>query len=102
MKFVVDELPYYGEFCPFWEMCYDSGSDDKCPQQWNKYKICSDNNPHECRFLIEACLVKPEEPEQESNHSGTRFCSNCKHYEDTGILKSPCPTCIELSNWEEK
>lgn len=27
MKFVVDELPYYGEFCPFWEMCYDSGSE---------------------------------------------------------------------------
>ena len=24
MKFVVDELPYYGEFCPFWEMCYDN------------------------------------------------------------------------------
>lgn len=54
MKFVVDELPYYGEFCPFWEMCYDSGSDDKCPQHWSKYKICSDDNPHECRFLIEA------------------------------------------------
>lgn len=102
MKFVVDELPYYGEFCPFWEMCYDSASDDKCPQQWSKYKICSDDNPHECRFLIEACLIKPEEPEQESNYSGTRFCSNCKHFEDTGILKSPCPTCIDLSNWEEK
>ena len=54
MKFVVDELPYYGEFCPFWEMCYDNGSDDKCPQHWSKYKICSDDNPHECRFLIEA------------------------------------------------
>ena len=54
MKFVVDELPYYGEFCPFWEMCYDNGSDDKCPQQWSKYEICSDDNPHECRFLIEA------------------------------------------------
>lgn len=101
MKFVVDELPYYGEFCPFWEMCYDSGSDDKCPQQWSKYKICSDDNPHQCRFLIEACLVKSEEPEQESNHSGTRFCSNCKHFE-AGILKPPCHTCIDLSNWEEK
>ena len=54
MKFVVDELPHHGEFCPFWELCYDSGSDDKCPHQWNTYKICSDNNPHECRFLIEA------------------------------------------------
>lgn len=55
MKFVVDELPYYGEFCPFWEMCSDNASDDKCPRYWSKYKICSDDNPHECRFLIEAC-----------------------------------------------
>lgn len=35
MKFVVDELPYYGEFCPFWKMCYDSGSDDKCKYRGN-------------------------------------------------------------------
>lgn len=26
MKFVVDELPYYEELCPFWEMCYDNAS----------------------------------------------------------------------------
>ena len=53
MKFVVDELPYYEDFCPFWETCYDSSSNDKCPQHWSKYKICSDDNPHECHFLIE-------------------------------------------------
>ena len=53
MKFVVDELPYYGDFCPFLDTCYDSASNDRCPQQWSKYKICSDDNPHECRFLIE-------------------------------------------------
>ena len=102
MKFVVDELPYYGEFCPFWEMCYDSASDDKCPQNWSKYKVCSDDNPHECRFLIEACLIKLEEPEQESNYSDDRFCSTCKYFEDSDILKSPCPICIGFSNWEEK
>lgn len=54
MKFVVDELPYYGEFCPFQSMCYDNANNDKCPRYWSKYKICSDDNPHECRFLIEA------------------------------------------------
>ena len=101
MKFVVDELPYYGEFCPFWEMCYDSGSDDKCPQQWNKYKICSDNNPHECRFLIEACSVKSEEPEQESNHSDGRCCKTCKHCREPGAIYI-CATCYKFSNWEVK
>lgn len=102
MKFVVDELPYYEEFCPFREMCYDNASNDKCPQHWSKYKICSDDNPHECRFLIEACLVKPAEPKRESNHSDDCFCSTCKHFEDSDILKSPCPICIGFSNWEEK
>ena len=101
MKFVVDELPYYGEFCPFWEMCYDSGSDDKCPQQWNKYKICSDNNPHECRFLIEANSVKSEEPEQESNHSDDRYCLTCKYRGNLDVI-SICATCHKFSNWELK
>lgn len=102
MKFVVNELPYYEELCPFWEICYDNASNDKCPQHWSKYKICSDDNPHECRFLIEACLVKPAKPKQESNHSDDCFCSTCKHFEDSDILKSPCPICIGFSNWEEK
>lgn len=55
MKFVVDELPYYGELCPFQSMCYDNASNDECPRYWSKYKVCSDDNPHECCFLIEAC-----------------------------------------------
>ena len=54
MKFIVDELPYYGEFCPFWMMCSDNASDDKCPRYWNKYKVCSNDSPHECRLLVEA------------------------------------------------
>ena len=29
MKFVVDELPYYEELCPFWEICYDNADKDE-------------------------------------------------------------------------
>lgn len=101
MKCVVDELPYYEGFCPFREMCYDNASNNKCPQHWSKYKICSDDNPHECRFLIEACLIKLEEPEQESNYSDDRFCSTCKYFEDS-VLTSPCSICIRFSNWKAK
>lgn len=105
MKFVVDKLPYYEEFCPFREMCYDNASNDKCPQHWSKYKICSDDNPHECRFLIEACLIKPEEPKQESNYSDDFCCSSCKHFGDLVTMtsiQSQCALCYKFSNWEEK
>lgn len=102
MKFVVDELPYYDEYCPFWKVCYNSAGDDKCPRHWSKYKICSDDNPHECCLLIEACLIMPAKSEQESNHFDALFCSTCKHFENTDILKSPCPICIGFSNWEER
>ena len=27
---------------------------NNCPQYWSKDKVCSDNNPHECLFLVEA------------------------------------------------
>ena len=54
MKFIVDELPYYEEFCPLYRMCWDNANDYKCPRHWDKYKVCSDNNPHECLFLVEA------------------------------------------------
>ena len=53
MKFLVDELPYYGERCPFYTICDDRTITGKCPRHWNKYKICSDDNPHECFLLIE-------------------------------------------------
>ena len=52
MKFLVDSLPYYGEFCPFEEKCYEKGHHD-CPRYWSKYKVCSDENPGECEFLVE-------------------------------------------------
>lgn len=32
MKFIVDELPYYREDCPFYEMCQDNIYADKCPR----------------------------------------------------------------------
>ena len=50
MKFIVDELPYYEEFCPLYTICWHHD----CPRHWDKYKVCSDNNPHECLFLVEA------------------------------------------------
>ena len=56
MKFLVDSLPYYGEFCPFEEKCYERFLDQRpndCPRYWNKYKVCSDENPGECEFLVE-------------------------------------------------
>ena len=27
---------------------------NNCSQYWGKNKVCSDNNPHECLFLVEA------------------------------------------------
>lgn len=60
MKFLVDELPYYGEECYFERKigCSFSSSED-CPRNWSKYIVCSDDNPHECKFL------KEEKPEQD-------------------------------------
>lgn len=52
MKFIVDELPYYGEDCPFSAFVYDDACYE-CPRYWDKYFICSDENPHECSYLIE-------------------------------------------------
>ena len=54
MKFIVDKLPYYEEFCPLYPMCWDNANDYKCPRYWSKDKVCSDDNLHECPFLVEA------------------------------------------------
>lgn len=53
MKFVVDQLPYYGEPCPLRTMCSKNVTYHECPRYWDKYKVCSDENPHECGHLIE-------------------------------------------------
>nr|DAL32308.1 MAG TPA_asm: hypothetical protein [Caudoviricetes sp.] len=54
MKFIVDSLPYYEEICPFWTRCGDNASDDKCPRYWDKHRVTSDENPHECKLFVEA------------------------------------------------
>ena len=51
MKFIVDELPYYGERCPFITTC--NTFSNRCPRFWSKDEVCSDDNPHECLFLVE-------------------------------------------------
>lgn len=53
MKFIVDQLPYYGDDCPFFEMCFYHDDHDACPRYWSKYKVTSDSNPHECEYLFE-------------------------------------------------
>lgn len=52
-KFIVDELPYYEDECIFFitGMCYQNNED--CPRYWNKYKVSSKDNPHECIWLKE-------------------------------------------------
>lgn len=56
MKFLVDELPYYEGFCPFVEKCGADVRLGKCPRYWDKDKVCSDDNPYECRFLVEVAI----------------------------------------------
>lgn len=45
MKFVVNQLPYYGELCPLWTMCSKNAKEYECPRYWDKYKVCSDEKP---------------------------------------------------------
>ncbi len=45
MKFVVNQLPYYGELCPLWTMRSKNAKEHECPRYWDKYKVCSDENP---------------------------------------------------------
>ena len=57
MKFLVDELPYYNDFCPLQgELCFCPTTSPECPRYWSKYKVCSDDNPHECPMLKEVDL----------------------------------------------
>ena len=96
MKFVVDELPYYRGNCPICQACCDRSSEDKCPRYWDKYKVCSDENPHECQLLIEAENKKNESEKEES-----RCCNTCAHLHDLSF-QSYCAPCFGYSNWEEK
>lgn len=51
MKFIVDELPYYHEECILSPLCGEFEG-VCCPRTWSKYKV-SDDNPRECKYLIE-------------------------------------------------
>ena len=62
MKFVVNQLPYYGELCPLWTMCSKNAKEHECPRYWDKYKVCSDENPHECEHLIETVSCTKNTP----------------------------------------
>ena len=53
MKFVVDQLPYYEDNCPLGPICRDINDPISCPRKWSKYKVTSDENPHECKLLKE-------------------------------------------------
>lgn len=56
MKFLVNELPFYGDSCPFREICYGADNDMVCPRHWDKYKVTSDDREHECVWLKEVKL----------------------------------------------
>lgn len=74
MKIYVDELPYYGEYCPFKDTCWQSETDD-CPRHWYKYKVCNNENPHECLMLIEK--YNKENIEALDNNGVVNCCKNC-------------------------
>lgn len=65
MKFLVDTLPYYGDYCPFSTQSDASAccfaSDSECPRYWNKEKVCSNENPHECELLREVNISFKED-----------------------------------------
>lgn len=51
IKFVVNQLPYYGELCPLWTMCSKNAKEHECPRYWDKYKVCSElrqRNSNKC------------------------------------------------------
>lgn len=58
MKFLVDELPYYGEDCPLMTFCIDRTNCIDCPRHWDRWTVNSSSNPHECIYLKEGELKK--------------------------------------------
>lgn len=52
MKFLVDSLPYYVDYCLLESACCDACT-EYCPRYWDKEFVCSDENPHCCRWLRE-------------------------------------------------
>lgn len=56
MRFIVDSLPYYREYCVIGGCgrCEDSNNFQTCPRFWTKEQVKSRNNLGECRYLKEA------------------------------------------------
>lgn len=52
-KFIVDELPYYEDDCILFLIGLCEPDYEDCPRYWTKYKVCSEDNPHECIWLKE-------------------------------------------------
>ena len=52
MRFLVDSLPYYQDYCPFQGVCPNTNT-EYCPCCWDKEFVCSDENPHCCLLLRE-------------------------------------------------
>lgn len=52
-KFIVDELPYYGDLCFLDNIGLCNHLIEECPKYWDKEKVRSDDNPHECIWLKE-------------------------------------------------
>lgn len=92
MKFIVNELPYYEDFCPLYPICWDNANDHKYPRYWSKDKVCSDDNPHECLLFIE---------NDKSISTNDHGCQDCKHFGDLD-MKSSCAICFGYSKWEAK
>lgn len=82
MRFIVDELPYYGDPCPLCSMCEDSLSDERCPRYWSKYKVCSDSNPHKCKFLIEAIIIDYSSSEAKTSLSDNDMTAEIRLYKN--------------------
>lgn len=52
MRFLVENLPYYNNYCPFMDDCLEKDG-VYCPRAWGKEFVCSDENPHCCCRLRE-------------------------------------------------
>lgn len=80
MKFLVDELPYYNDDCPFEVVCFASDNRSRCPRHWSKEEICSEDNPHECCMLKEIVENDADKDLTDSDVAHIVRCKNCKYY----------------------
>lgn len=67
MKFVVNQLPYYGELCPLWTMCSKNAKEHECPRYWDKYIALVNRNHRRKKYDTERLSAGS------SSHSPRRF-----------------------------